>query len=60
VEARAAGWTNRLYASADGGETGDLEGTRRPAQLTAVPYYAWANRAPGAMQVWIKGEPPGA
>lgn len=24
-----------------------------PTELTAVPYYAWANRAPGAMRVWI-------
>jgi DUF1680 family protein len=22
-------------------------------ELTAVPYYAWANRDPGAMRVWI-------
>ena len=25
-----------------------------PVTLTAVPYYAWANREPGAMTVWIK------
>ncbi len=25
----------------------------RPIELTAIPYYAWANRAPGPMQVWI-------
>ena len=25
-----------------------------PATLTAIPYYLWANRAPGAMQVWIR------
>ncbi len=24
-----------------------------PARLMAVPYYAWANRGPGAMRVWI-------
>jgi hypothetical protein len=23
------------------------------AELTAVPYHAWANREPGAMRVWI-------
>jgi DUF1680 family protein len=28
-------------------------GRAEPVQLTAVPYYAWANRAPGAMRVWI-------
>jgi DUF1680 family protein len=26
---------------------------RGPIDLTAIPYYAWANRAPGAMRVWI-------
>jgi DUF1680 family protein len=25
----------------------------RPAPLKLIPYYAWANRAPSAMQVWI-------
>ena len=25
----------------------------RRISLTAIPYYAWANRAPGAMRVWI-------
>jgi DUF1680 family protein len=25
-----------------------------PAPLTAVPYYAWDNRAPGEMQVWLR------
>ena len=25
----------------------------QPLTLTAVPYYAWANREPGAMRVWI-------
>jgi uncharacterized protein len=24
-----------------------------PLRLTAVPYYVWANRGPGAMRVWI-------
>jgi len=24
-----------------------------PTELMAIPYYAWANRAPGPMQVWI-------
>jgi DUF1680 family protein len=28
--------------------------TQRPISLTAVPYYAWANRGPGQMQVWLK------
>ena len=25
-----------------------------PVELCAVPYYAWANREPGEMQVWIR------
>jgi DUF1680 family protein len=25
----------------------------RPVALTAIPYYAWANRDPGPMQVWL-------
>jgi DUF1680 family protein len=26
----------------------------RPFAITAVPYYAWDNRAPGEMRVWIR------
>ncbi|HEX4424251.1 MAG TPA: beta-L-arabinofuranosidase domain-containing protein, partial [Terriglobales bacterium] len=26
----------------------------RPAKLTMIPYYAWANRQPTAMQVWAR------
>jgi len=26
---------------------------RRRDDLTAIPDYAWANRGPGAMRVWI-------
>jgi uncharacterized protein len=25
-----------------------------PTNLTAIPYYAWSNRTPGPMRVWIK------
>ena len=25
----------------------------REVNLTFIPYYAWANRLPGAMEVWI-------
>ena len=27
---------------------------RRPVPLTLVPYFAWANRAPGRMRVWLR------
>jgi DUF1680 family protein len=25
----------------------------KPVELTLIPYYAWANREPSAMEVWI-------
>lgn len=28
--------------------------TTRSTPLVAIPYYAWANRAPGPMQVWLR------
>jgi DUF1680 family protein len=37
---------------------GDLYRARstqlKPVRLTAVPYYAWDNRAPGEMRVWLR------
>ncbi len=46
------GWANRLYRTA----REQHAQTARPTHLTAIPYYAWANRPPGAMQVWLKSE----
>ena len=48
-QAAEAAWNGQLYRSA----------TSRPATngtvaLTAVPYHLWANREPGAMQVWLR------
>jgi len=34
-----------------------LDDRQRPVTLTAVPYYAWANREKGAMTVWIDEAP---
>jgi DUF1680 family protein len=31
---------------------------RRPVALTAVPYFAWANRKAGAMRVWLSATDP--
>jgi DUF1680 family protein len=44
-------WTSRLYRPVDakGAKRQSMPKTR----LTAVPYFAWANRGPGAMRVWI-------
>jgi len=36
-------------------ERGEVE--RREQELTAIPYYAWANRGPGEMVVWIPNRP---
>jgi DUF1680 family protein len=50
VAVQPPGWDGQLYRveeSADGPE-------RRAVRLTAIPYYAWANREPGPMQVWLR------
>jgi uncharacterized protein len=48
----------RELVPADGGAlySTAAPGTRE-ATLTAVPYYLWANRQPGSMQVWIAEAP---
>jgi DUF1680 family protein len=30
--------------------------TAYPCTITAIPYYAWDNRAPGEMRVWLQAE----
>jgi DUF1680 family protein len=44
-----AGWSDRLYRPFGTAS----EATRRPVELTAIPYFAWANREVGPMRVWI-------
>ena len=44
----ASPWADQLYRP-----FGAVHETSRPTTLRAVPYYAWANRGPGAMRVWI-------
>ncbi|MGW2830943.1 glycoside hydrolase family 127 protein [Streptomyces sp. NPDC001286] len=39
------------YASADTAAAPEPEG--EPVELTAIPYYAWANREDGSMRVWL-------
>jgi DUF1680 family protein len=34
-------------------ETGKGHAATKPVELTLIPYYAWANRGPAAMEVWI-------
>ena len=40
---------NRLYTPAD-----EASAKMHPVRFTAVPYYAWANREPSPMTVWIR------
>ena len=42
--------TGPLYREASHGAAS----VASPTVLTAIPYFAWANRAPGPMQVWIQ------
>ena len=44
-----APWKDRLYRPVARGRAAP----RRRMALTAVPYYAWANRGPGAMRIWV-------
>jgi len=44
-----AAWAGRLYRPYQPGETAP----KRRVDLTAIPAYAWANRGPNAMRVWI-------
>lgn len=42
-------WEHGLYRSRS--STAAL--AEKPITMTAIPYYAWANREPGTMQVWL-------
>ncbi len=42
-------WENELYKPLGSGRNCP----RRRLELAAIPYYAWANRGPHAMRVWI-------
>jgi len=48
--ALGAGWENRLYRSVKPGAAA----TSAAVTVRAIPYYAWANREAGRMQVWLK------
>lgn len=45
-----AKWNSELYRTA----ASDSTGKRTPCQMTAIPYYAWSNREPGPMRVWLR------
>ena len=44
-------WAGRLYRTVVP-RSQELPG--QPVEVTAIPYYAWANREPGPMQVWLR------
>ncbi len=48
LAAELGGWESSLYRTA--------RPVLRKVHLSAVPYYAWDNRQPGAMQVWLPVE----
>lgn len=43
---RSKDWNNQLYRP--------FVAERRPVQIKAVPYFAWSNRTPGEMIVWVR------
>jgi DUF1680 family protein len=45
-----------LYRPAASGRAGN---PGRSVDLTFIPYYAWANRGPAAMEVWVPAVSPG-
>ncbi|MFP4026500.1 MAG: glycoside hydrolase family 127 protein [Candidatus Brocadiia bacterium] len=50
-------WENRLYRRrniSDGEATTIGQDMRGGIEMTAVPYFAWGNREPGRMQVWLR------
>ncbi len=49
LEVDTVSWGPQLYRPVASEE----RMARRRVTLTAIPYYAWANREPGAMRVWI-------
>src|SRR5262249_58062827 len=54
----------RCDVAADGAALYRAEPRLEPSDFTAVPYFAWDNRTPGEMAVWIAETPsvlePGA
>jgi DUF1680 family protein len=48
VVERTPAWDHALYRDADDVPTA----ARETVPVTAIPYFAWANREPGAMTVW--------
>lgn len=52
ARAPEAEWSGKLYRTAQKPKPS----AGKPVEVTAIPYYAWANREPSRMQVWLKRE----
>jgi DUF1680 family protein len=48
IDPIGADWIDHLYCTESG------QSTPSKAAVTAIPYYAWANREPGPMHVWLR------
>jgi hypothetical protein len=53
VDELRAEWTQELYRSV---QLPTAEPPHQPIEIIAIPYYAWANREPGRMQVWLRAD----
>jgi hypothetical protein len=51
VAAPGPSWENRLYRPVSASPDGQ---GAEAVVVKAVPYYAWANREPGVMRVWLR------
>jgi hypothetical protein len=51
VQPVAPEWSNQLYADID--ETPEIPAST-DGMLTLIPYFVWANREPGRMEVWLR------
>lgn len=51
-EHAATDWSNRLYRAVD--PAAEVQIDSRPVELTAIPYFTWANREAGAMRMWLR------
>ncbi|MGI8963168.1 MAG: glycoside hydrolase family 127 protein [Thermomicrobiales bacterium] len=54
LEPSATGWEGALYRTLESLERD--RPTRSSATMTAIPYFAWANRGAGPMTVWLRRE----
>jgi len=52
LEPSATGWEGALYRTLESLERD--RSTRSSVTLTAIPYFAWANRGAGPMTVWLR------